>query len=53
MMNNSTIILILNGITQRISTILATCEDEDASQSLTLLSENIDLVVSETLKGQL
>ena len=52
-MNNSTIILILNGITQRIAAIADTCGDEDVSQYLTYLSEDIDLVISETLKGQL
>ena len=52
-MNNSTIILILNGITQRIATIRDMVEDDAVDSSLMMLSENIDLVISETLRGQL
>ena len=48
-LNNATMGLILNGITQRLDTIKDSCEDEQTVEFLTDLCEDITLVVSETL----
>ena len=48
-LNDATMGLILNGITQRLDTIKDSCEDEQTVEFLTDLCEDIDLVISETL----
>ena len=52
-MNNSTIALILNGIVGRLDTITDSCEDEDILYGLNNLSEDINLIILETLKGKI
>ena len=48
-LNNATVGLILNGITQRLETIKDSCEDEQTVEFLTDLCEDINLVIHETL----
>ena len=52
-MNNSTIALILNGIVGRLDTITDSCEDEVILYGLNNLSEDINLIILETLKGKI